>query len=94
MFVRAVVGEGLNEKALLVPQQGVSRDTKGNPYALIVNGENKVEQRSLELDRAIGDKWLVAKGLAAGDRVVVEGQLRVRPGASVKAVPFDANAAK
>lgn len=94
MFVRAVVEEGLSDQALLVPQQGVSRDTKGQPYALIVNGEDKVEQRSLELDRAIGDKWLVTKGLAAGDRVVVEGQLRVRPGASVKVVPFGAAAAK
>ncbi len=88
MFVRAVVEEGLNEQAVLVPQQGVSRDTKGQPYAWIVNGEQKVEQRPLELDRAIGDKWLVTRGLAAGDRVIVEGQLKVRPGASVKAVTF------
>jgi membrane fusion protein (multidrug efflux system) len=94
MFVRAIVEEGLNDTALLVPQQGVSRDTKGQPYALIVNAEAKIEQRALELDRAIGDKWLVTKGLAAGDRVVVEGQLRVRPGASVKAVPFGGPAAK
>lgn len=94
MFIRAVVEEGLDEQALLVPQQGVSRDTKGQPYALIVNGEGKVEQRALDLDRAIGDKWLVTKGLAAGDRVVVEGQLRVRPGAAVKVVPFGAPAAK
>jgi len=89
MFVRAIVEEGVNDQALLAPQQGVSRDTKGNPYALIVNGEGKVEQRPLELDRAIGDQWLVSKGLAAGDRVIVEGQLRVRAGASVKAVPFE-----
>jgi len=94
MFVRALVEEGLNDRALLVPQQGVSRDTKGQPYALTVNGENKIEQHSLELDRAIGDKWLVTKGLAVGDRVVVEGQLRVRPGATVKAVPFDGAASK
>ncbi len=94
MFVRAVVEEGVNEQALLVPQQGVSRDTKGNPYALIVNSESKVEQRPLELDRAIGDKWLIGKGLAAGDRIVVEGQLRIRPGSSVKAVPFEAAGTK
>ena len=94
MFVRALVEEGLNDRALLVPQQGVSRDTKGQPYALTVNAENKIEQRSLELDRAIGDKWLVTKGLAAGDRVVVEGQLKVRPGATVKAVPFGGAGAK
>jgi membrane fusion protein (multidrug efflux system) len=94
MFVRAIVEEGLNNQALLVPQQGVSRDTKGQPYALIVNGDGKVEQRSLELDRAIGDQWLVAKGLAAGDRVVVEGQLKVRPGASVKVAPSNPVGAK
>jgi membrane fusion protein (multidrug efflux system) len=94
MFVRAVVEEGLNEQALFVPQQGVSRDAKGNPYAWIVNGEDKVEQRSLELDRAMGDKWLVSKGLAVGDRVIVEGLLRVKPGASVKVVPFEGAGAK
>jgi membrane fusion protein (multidrug efflux system) len=94
MFVRAVVEEGLSDRAVLVPQQGVSRDTKGQPYALTVNGENKIEQRALELDRAIGDKWLVTKGLAAGDRVVVEGQLKVRPGTTVKVVPFGGAAAK
>jgi len=94
MFVRAAIEEGVNDRALLVPQQGVSRDTKGNPYALTVNGENKVEQRPLELDRTVGDRWLVRTGLAAGDRVVVEGQLRVRPGATVKVVPFGAPGAK
>jgi membrane fusion protein, multidrug efflux system len=90
MFVRAVVEEGVNDQAILVPQQGVSRNAKGDPYALIVNGEGKVEQRPLELDRALGDKWLVGKGLIAGDRVIIEGQLKVRPGASVKVVPVDA----
>jgi membrane fusion protein (multidrug efflux system) len=90
MFVRAVVEEGIHEKAILVPQQAVSRDPKGNPFALIVNGEGKVGQRVLTLDRAIGDKWLVSAGLAPGDRVIVEGTQRVRPGASVKEVPFGA----
>ena len=94
MFVRAVVEEGVNDQALLVPQQGVSRDTKGQPYAWIVSAEGKVEQRPLELDRAIGDKWLVGKGLAVGDQIIVEGQLRVRPGSPVKAVPFEADGAK
>jgi membrane fusion protein (multidrug efflux system) len=93
MFVRAVVEEGVSEQAVLVPQQGVSRDTKGQPYAWIVGAEDKVEQRMLDIDRAVGDQWLVTKGLAAGDRVIVEGQLRVRPGASVKSVPFESGAA-
>ncbi len=73
MFVRAVVEEGVKEQALLVPQQGVSRDPKGNPIALVVDDNNKVVQRALELDRAMGDKWLVTKGLSPGDRVIVEG---------------------
>lgn len=94
MFVRASVEEGISDQALLVPQQGVSRDTKGSPYALIVNGEGKVEQRPLELERAIGDQWLVGKGLAAGDRVIVEGQMRIRAGAAVRiAAPAAAPAA-
>jgi membrane fusion protein, multidrug efflux system len=89
MFVRAVVKEGTNEKAILVPQQAVSRDPKGNPISLIVDGEGKIQQRVLVLDRAIGDKWLVSSGLASGDRVVVEGIQKVRPGASVKVVPLN-----
>ena len=91
MFVRAVVKEGVNKQALLIPQQAVSRDPKGNPVVLIVNAGGKVEQRMLTLDRAIGDKWLVASGLAPGDRVIVEGMQKVRPGATVKVVPFDEN---
>jgi membrane fusion protein (multidrug efflux system) len=88
MFARAVLEEGVNEQALLVPQQGVSRDPKGNPTSLIVDAEGKVQQRMLTLDRTIGDKWLVSSGLAPGDRVIVEGIQKVRPGASVKAIPF------
>jgi membrane fusion protein (multidrug efflux system) len=89
MFVRAVVKEGVDPQAILVPQQTVSRDTKGNPVALIVNAAGKVEQRQLVIDRAIGGQWLVSSGLAPGDRVIAEGMQKVRPGAEVKAVPFD-----
>lgn len=89
MFVRALVREGINEEAILVPQQAVSRDPKGNPVALIVDEEGNVRQRMLTLDRAIGDKWLVSAGLASGDRVIIEGMQRVRPGASVRVVPFN-----
>jgi membrane fusion protein (multidrug efflux system) len=88
MFVRAVVEEGADEQALLIPQQGVSRDPKGNPIALVVNAAGKVEPRPIVLDRAIGDKWLVTKGLAPGDRLIVEGIEKVRPGATVRAVDF------
>jgi membrane fusion protein (multidrug efflux system) len=94
MFVRAVVQEGIAEQAILVPQQGVTRDPKGNPIALIVDDAGKVQQRMLALDRAIGDKWLVSSGLAPGDRLIVEGLLKVRPGAPVKEVPFDAGSEK
>jgi membrane fusion protein (multidrug efflux system) len=89
MFVRAVLEEGVNPNALFVPQQAVSRNPKGEPYALTVDAEGKVRQRMLKLDRAIGDAWLLSSGLEPGDRVIVEGQLKVRDGASVKVVPFE-----
>lgn len=88
MFVQAVIKEGASEQAILVPQQGVARDPKGNPYALVVDGESKAAMRPLTLDRAIGDKWLVAAGLAPGDRLIVEGLLMLRPGTEVKASPY------
>lgn len=90
MYVRALIQEGIAERAILVPQQGVSRDPKGNPVVLIVDGEGKVQQRLITVDRAIGDKWLVSSGLAPGDRVIVEGSQRVRPGVPVKVVLLDA----
>ena len=89
MFVRAVVPEGVNEHAVLIPQQAVSRDTKGNPNALVVSGEDKVEQRALTIDRAIGDRWLVSSGLSPGERIIVEGLQKVRAGDAVKTVPFE-----
>jgi membrane fusion protein (multidrug efflux system) len=88
MFVRAVVEEGVDEQAILAPQQGVMRDPKGNPVAMVVGQGEKVEPRSLEIERVVGDKWLVTKGLVAGDRLIVEGLQRIRPGDAVKAVPF------
>ena len=90
MFVRAELEEGVNEGAILVPQQGISRDFKGRPIALVVNASGQVEQKDLELDRTVGDQWLVSKGLTAGDRVIVDGLQKVRAGATVNAVPFAA----
>jgi len=91
MFVRAVVQEGINEQAILIPQQAVARDTKGNPTAMIVDAEEKAQQRVLTLDnRAFGDQWLVLSGLAPGDRMIVEGLQKVRPGATVKVISPDA----
>jgi membrane fusion protein (multidrug efflux system) len=88
MFVQAVIKEGVNEQAILIPQQGVSRDSKGNPFALIVDAESKAAIRPLTLDRAIGDKWLLSAGLAPGDSLIVEGLMMLRPGTMVKASPF------
>ena len=92
MFVRAVMKEGVDEKALMIPQQAVSRDPKGNPLALIVDADGKVQQHQLSIDRAIKDQWLVASGLAPGDRIIVEGLQNVRPGMSVRTVPFEPGA--
>lgn len=92
MFVRAIIIEGINEQAILVPQQGISRNPKGEAYALIVDAENKVQQRILTLERAIGDKWLVSSGLNSGERVIVEGLQKVKPGTSVKVVSFGSGA--
>lgn len=89
MFVRAVVQEGVVEQAILAPQQGVSRTPKGNPIALVVDESGTVQQRMLTLNRAIGDKWLISSGLSAGERVIVEGMLNVRPGTVVKAIPLN-----
>ena len=86
MFVRTVIEEGIRDLAILVPQQAVSRDPKGHPVALVVDKAEKVQQRELATDRSLGDKWLVSSGLAQGDRVIVEGMQKVRPGMSVKAV--------
>ncbi len=89
MFVRSVVKEGINNNAIVVPQQAVSRDPKGNPYALTVDGNEQAQQKQLVLDRAVGNRWLVSSGLEPGDRVIVEGALKVRPGSSVKTIPFE-----
>ena len=75
-----------------MPQQSVSRDTKGNPIALVVSATNHAEQRQLSLDRAVSNQWIVASGLLPGDRLIVEGMQKVRPGAEVKALPFDEGA--
>jgi len=91
MYVRAVVQEGEVDRAILVPQQAVSRDAKGNPFVMMVDGSDKVQQRTITVDRPIGDRWLVASGLAPGERVIVEGIQKVRSGSSVKVIPFNAD---
>jgi membrane fusion protein, multidrug efflux system len=87
MFVRARLDEAVSPDAILVPQQGVARDQKGLPTALVVGPDRKVERRQIVTDRVVGDAWLVTSGLKAGDQVIVEGLQKVRPGVEVKPVP-------
>jgi membrane fusion protein (multidrug efflux system) len=89
MFVRTIVQEGIHKNAILIPLQAISHDPKGNPLTLIVDKEGKVQQKQLTLDRVIGNEWLVASGLEQGDRVIVEGIAKVKPGIPVRVVPFE-----
>jgi membrane fusion protein (multidrug efflux system) len=89
MYVRAVLEEGMDEKAILVPQMAVTRDTKGNPTALVIGADDKVELRVLQTQRVVGDKWLVSEGLKAGDKLIVDGLQKIAPGMPVKAAPAD-----
>lgn len=87
MFVRAQVEQGVMPQALLVPQQGVQRGANGAAVVMVVGAENKVEIRPVEATRAIGDQWLVTKGVQPGDRIITEGIQKAAPGAPVKPVP-------
>jgi membrane fusion protein (multidrug efflux system) len=84
MYVRALISNAILDEGLLVPQQGIARDPKGNASAMVINGDNEVEQRTVNLRRAVGDDWLVSDGLSAGDRVIVEGLQKIRPGIQVQ----------
>ncbi len=88
MFVRAILEEGVSEQAILVPQRGVTRNPKGEAMVMVVGAEEKAEPRLIKVVRTIGDSWLVSDGLNAGDRVILEGLQKARPGTPVKAVPF------
>ncbi|MDV5859830.1 efflux RND transporter periplasmic adaptor subunit [Ectopseudomonas oleovorans] len=87
MFVHAELLSGVKENAILAPQQGVTRNQRGEPTAMVVGADNKVELRVLKADRTAGSAWLVEEGLNAGDRLITEGLQFVQPGAEVKAVP-------
>ena len=84
MYVRAVIAEGVDENALLVPQRALQRDPKGQASVLLVDGGGKVDVRLVDVGRTVGDSWQVLSGLKPGDRVIVEGGQNVRPGMSVK----------
>jgi membrane fusion protein (multidrug efflux system) len=83
MFVHAQLQAGVNSEAILAPQQGVTRNMKGQPTALVVNQDNKVELRELKADRTIGDQWLINDGLHSGDRLITEGLQFIKPGDEV-----------
>jgi len=80
MFVHGVLAEGVRHKAVLVPQQGITRDLKGEATAWVVGEGDKAELRHIRTTRTVGNQWLVESGLRAGERVVTEGVQRVRPG--------------
>jgi membrane fusion protein (multidrug efflux system) len=87
MFVRAVMTQAVAPDAILVPQQGVTRDPKGGATVLVVNAENKAELRQIGVAQAVGPNWLVTKGLQPGDRVIIEGLQRIQSGTTVHPVP-------
>lgn len=88
MFVRAILEEGVSEQAVLIPQRGVTRNQKGEATVMVVGAEEKVEPRQIKVVRTVGDSWLVSEGLKTGDRVILEGLQKARPGTPVKTVPF------
>ncbi len=88
MFVRAKLIDGVRENAILVPQRGVSRNPAGDATVMAVNEQNIVEQKVIKADRTVGNHWLVSEGLKPGDKVILEGLQKARPGTPVKAVPF------
>ncbi|RJX20634.1 MAG: efflux RND transporter periplasmic adaptor subunit [Desulfobulbus sp.] len=88
MFVRALVPEGVNEQGILIPQRGVTRNPAGQAMVMLVGAEDKVETRIIKVARTMGEDWLVSEGLAPGDRVILEGLQKARPGSQVKPVPF------
>ncbi|KVW94249.1 efflux RND transporter periplasmic adaptor subunit [Thiobacillus denitrificans] len=85
MYVRARLAQGVQDNAILVPHAAVSRDPKGNATVMLVNAESKVEPRIVKAPQSLGDQWVVTEGLAAGDRVIVEGLQKVKPGVQVEA---------
>lgn len=92
MFVHAHIKEGSDPNALLLPQVGVQRTPKGDPYVMVVDGNNHVHMRMVSLGQTVGSSWLVTRGVNVGEKVIVEGLQKVRPDAEVK--PYEANLAE
>ena len=87
MFARGRLEQAVDSEALAVPQRGVAWGPGGAATVMVVKPDNTVEVRSVKAETAVGDKWLVSSGLKAGERVIVEGTLKVRPAMTVKPVP-------
>ena len=94
MFVRATIANARRQDAILAPQQGITRNAKGDATAMVVGADGKVAQREVVVSRAIGNKWLVESGLKAGDKLIIEGLQKIAPGAPVNATEAGSQAAK
>ncbi len=94
MYVRARIGSGVRQQGLLVPQQGIARDPKGNARAMVVGKDGKVEAREVTVSRTVGDRWLVDSGLVEGDKVIVEGLQKIQPGTPVQPTEASTDGAK
>src|SRR6266699_1799542 len=88
MFARAQISAGITTNAITIPQRTITRGAAGASTVLVVNDQNTVELRNIEIDRTVGNKVVVAKGLRAGERIIVEGSQKAPPGSAVKPVPF------
>lgn len=89
MFARARIDQAVARDAITIPQRTVTLEQDGRASVLVVGEDNKVERRSISLERAVGDRWVVSAGLEPGARVVIEGRQKARPGDVVKVVPFE-----
>ncbi|MGI0117882.1 efflux RND transporter periplasmic adaptor subunit [Zooshikella sp. RANM57] len=88
MYVNATLYVGIDEQALFIPQQAVSRNSKGEATVWVVADDNTVSQRVITTSKAVKDKWLISAGLNAGERIIVEGTQKIRVGQTVKTVAF------
>jgi membrane fusion protein (multidrug efflux system) len=88
MYVRAIVEKGVGQQAILIPQQSVTRDAKGQATALVLGADNTVQARTLQIGQSVGNQWLVTGGLKAGEQVIVDGLQKVQPGAPAQGTPW------
>ncbi|MDR2208365.1 MAG: efflux RND transporter periplasmic adaptor subunit [Azoarcus sp.] len=84
MYVRARMVQGQSEQAIMVPHAAMSHDQRGSSFVMVVNAESKVEPRFVQTRGVQGDKWIIIGGLAAGEKLIVEGLQKARPGILVQ----------